>query len=104
MRSAESPTFVVLSIFTSTPELRQKFVELMREFIDTQVRLQPGAHSVEIFADESGSQIITLARWKDRASFEAFKRSESGQNATAYGLVLQPKVAFLQPEGSFAKE
>lgn len=104
VHAPEKPSFAVLSTFTSAPELRQKFVALMSEFIETGIWLQPGLHSVEVFTDETGGQIVTLVKWQDRASFERFKQSEAGRNAATFGLALQPRVQFLRPEGAFAKE
>jgi len=100
----EKPSFAVLSLFTSEPEHRAEFVTLAHDFLLSQVRWQAGLQSVELFTDESGEHIITLARWQDRAAFEAFKRSESGRQVTSFGLALRPQVFFLHPEASAARE
>lgn len=94
----EISSFVVLSLFTCEPEQRTEFVNLADDFLFSQVRFQPGLRSVELFTDESGEHIVSLARWKDRAAFEAFKQSESGHEVTSFGLALRPKVLFLRSE------
>ncbi|HYX70977.1 MAG TPA: antibiotic biosynthesis monooxygenase family protein [Terriglobales bacterium] len=94
----ETSSFVVLSLFTCEPEQRTQFVNLADDFLFSQVRFQAGLRSVELFTDESGEHIVSLARWKDRASFEAFKQSESGHEVTSFGLALRPKVLFLRAE------
>ncbi|HUK87709.1 MAG TPA: antibiotic biosynthesis monooxygenase family protein [Terriglobales bacterium] len=96
--------FAVLSLFTSGPEHRQEFVTLARDFLASRMRWQEGLHSVELFSDESGEHIVILARWQDRAAFEAFKQSPSGREVTSFGLALRPKVLFLRPEASFSRE
>ena len=96
----ETSSFVVLSLFTCEPEQRTEFVNLADDFLFSQVRFQEGLRSVELFTDESGHHIVSLARWKDRASFEAFKQSESGHEVTSFGLALRPKVLFLRPEAA----
>ena len=100
----EASSFVVLSLFTCEPEQRTEFVNLADDFLFSLVRFQEGLRSVELFTDESGQHIVTLARWKDRASFEAFKQSESGHEVTSFGLALRPKVLFLRPEAALPGE
>ncbi len=102
-RSSHEP-FIVLSVFTTAPELRGRFVSLIEEFAATQARLQPGICSVELFTDEGSEHIITLARWKDRDSFEGFKQSESGAQASQVALTLRPKVYFLRVENELTRE
>ncbi len=97
-------SFVVLSIFKSAPELRQRFLNLIEEFAAGQARVQPGLCGFELFTDESAEQIITLARWKDRASFETFKTSDAGKQATEVGRTLLPTIYFLHPEGALAQQ
>ena len=97
----EERSFIVLSLFTCEPEQRPRFLELAQDFLVSQVRFQPDLRSIELFADESGEHIVSLARWKDRAAFEAFKQSPSGHEVTSVGLALRPKVFFLQAEASF---
>ena len=100
----ETSSFVVLSLFTCAPEQRTEFVNLADDFLFSQVRFQPGLLSVELLTDESGEHIVSLARWKDRAAFEAFKQSESGHEVTSFGLALRPKVFFLRPEAALPGE
>lgn len=102
-QSDEQPSFVVLSVYNSSPELRQKFVELMQEFVETQALVRPGLCSFDIFTDEGGGRIVTLARWRDRKAFEDFKQSEVGRDAAEVGLVLRPTVYFLRPEAAPAE-
>jgi heme-degrading monooxygenase HmoA len=100
----EHASFVVLSVFTCEPKHRAEFVSLAHDFLMSQVRWQSGLCSVELFTDESGERFVTLARWQDRASFEAFKQSESGRHLTSFGLSLRPQVFFLQPEAALVPE
>ncbi len=100
--SDEQPSFVVLSVYNSSPELRQKFVRLMQDFAATQALVRPGLCSFDVFTDEDGERIVTLARWRDRKAFEEFKQSESGRDAAQVGLVLRPTVYFLRPETRLA--
>lgn len=100
--SSEQPAFVVLSVYNCSPELRQKYVELMQEFVETQVLMQPGLCAFDLFTDEGGERIVTLARWRDRKAFEDFKQSETGRGAAEVGLVLRPTVYFLHPETTLA--
>ena len=100
----ETSSFVVLSLFTCEPEQRTEFVNLADDFLFSQVRFQPGLLSVELFTDESGEHIVSLARWRDRGAFEAFKQSESGHEVTSFGLALRPKVLFLRPEAALPGE
>jgi quinol monooxygenase YgiN len=99
---APASPFIVLSVFTSVPEFRDSFVNLIEEFAASQTRLQPGICSLELFTDESSEHIVTLARWKDRASFEAFKQSQTGAHASEVARTLTPKVYFLRQETVFA--
>ncbi len=100
--SDSEPSFVVLSVYNSSPELRQRFVDLMKEFVETQALVRSGLCSFDIFTDEDGERIVTLARWRDRKAFEDFKQSESGRSAAEVGLVLRPAVYFLRPEAGLA--
>ena len=100
--SNEQPSFVVLSVYNCSPELRQKYVELMQEFVETQVLVRPGLCAFDLFTDEGGERIVTLARWRDRKAFEEFKQSEVGRDAAEVGLVLRPTVYFLRPETTLA--
>lgn len=97
-------SFAVLSLFTCDAANRAEFLNVARDFLASQVRWQEGLHSVDLFSDESGEHIITLARWRDRSAFEAFKQSESGRHVTSFGLALRPQVFFLQPEAAMARE
>ncbi len=101
--SPEVQPFIVLTVFTSVPEHRQTFVALIRDFANAQALMRPGLCDFEIFTDEGDAHIITLARWKDRATFEEFKRSETGMRASQTALVLKPTVYFLHPEGTLAE-
>lgn len=92
------PSFAVLTLFTSEPEHRDQFATLAHDVLISEARWQRGLHSVELFTDESGQHIVTLARWKDRATFEAFKQSEDGRHVAELGLTLHPNVLFLHPE------
>lgn len=96
--------FAVLTLFTSEPEHRAEFLTLAHDFLLSQMRWQSGLLAIELFTDESGEHIVTLAHWKDRATFEAFKQSESGSQVNRFGLALRPKVFFLQPEASLTRE
>ncbi len=87
----------VLTIFTVDPQHENRFTELAHDFLVSHARWQRGLNSIELFTDESGQRILTLARWKDRAWFEAFKQSDSGRHATELVLSLRPQVFFLQP-------
>ena len=102
-QSDEQPSFVVLSVYNSSPELRQRFVELMHEFAETQALVRPGLYAFDIFTDEGGERIVTLARWRDRKAFEDFKQSEVGRDAAEVGLVLRPTVYFLRPAATLAE-
>lgn len=97
-------SFAVLSLFTCEPEHRAEFLELAHDFLASQVRWRQGLHSVELFSDEGGEHIVTLARWQDRAAFEAFKQSESGRQVTSFGLAFRPQVFFLQPMAVESRE
>lgn len=97
-------SFIVLSVFTSAPELRGRFVNLIDEFATTHTRLEPGICSVELFTDEGSEHIVTLVRWKDRESFEQFKRSDSGVQASQVALTLRPKIYFLRMEHKITRE
>lgn len=92
------PAFVVLTVYTSSPEHRQEFVSLIHDFASTQALLQPGLKTFDIFTDEGSTHIVTLTRWRDRTAFEEYKRSESGIRASELALVLKPTVYFLHPE------
>lgn len=94
------PLFVVLSVYNCSPEHRQKYVALMQEFVETQALVRSGLCSFDLFTDEDGQRIVTLARWRDRAAFEEFRQSETGRNAAEVGLVLRPTVYFLRPESA----
>lgn len=97
MTTPPAGAFAVLTVYNSEPEHRQEFVALIHEFASTQALLQSGLIGFDIFTDEGERQIVTLARWKDRVAFEAFKRSESGIRASEMALVLKPTVYFLHP-------
>lgn len=101
--SPEVQPFVVLNVFTSAPEHRQAFVTLIRDFANAQALMHPELCAFEIFTDEGNEHIITLARWRDRAAFEEFKRSEAGMRASETALVLKPTIYFLHPEGTLAE-
>ena len=96
---ADEP-FVVLTIYRSSPERRQELITLMRDFAGTQAVLRTGLCTFEIFTDEGETLIVTLGRWKNRTVFEEFKRSEIGIRAAQMGLVLNPTVYFLRPQGT----
>ncbi len=100
----EAFSFAVLSLFACDPQHCQELLTLMRDFVASQVRWQPGLHSVELFSDETGGHLLTLARWRDRDAFQAFKQSESGQHVTSFGLTLRPQVFFLRPEAAVTRE
>lgn len=100
---AEQPSFAVLTVFTSSPEHRQDFVTLIHDFASAQAMTHPGLCAFDIFTDESNQHIVTLARWRDRSTFEEFKRSESGVHASQLALVLKPTVYFLRPEATLAE-
>lgn len=102
MLASEQP-FVVLTVFTSSPEHRQPFVTLIHDFAQAQSLALPGLDSFDLFTDEGEQHIVTLTRWKDRASFEEFKRSDSGRRASEIALVLNPVIYFLHPEASVAE-
>ncbi len=93
-------SFAVLTVFTILPEHQQRVADAMRVFATAQVHLQPGICSFELFSDESQQHIISLARWKDRTCFEAFKRSEDGARATELARVMTPAVYFLRPQAA----
>lgn len=97
---AESQPFVVLTIFTSSPQHRQQFVDLIHDFASVQAMSQPGIISFEIMTDEGQEHIVTLSKWKDRDSFEVFKRSGSSMRASVMARVLTPVVYFLHPEAA----
>lgn len=98
--SPQAPTFIVLTVYTSSPEHRQQFVDLIHDFASAQALSHPGLCSFEIFTEEGEQHIVTLARWKDRASFEAFKASGSSIRAAAIARVLSPVAYFLRPEAA----
>jgi quinol monooxygenase YgiN len=98
------PAFVVLTVYTSSPEHRQEFVSLMQDFVSTQALLQPGLETFDIFTDEGTTHIITLARWRDRTAFEGYKRSKGGIRASEMALVLKPTVYFLHPEATVSEK
>ncbi len=98
------PAFVVLTVYTSSPEHRQEFVGLIQDFASTQALLQPGLETLDIFTDEGTTHIVTLARWRDRTAFEEFKRSATGIRASEMALVLKPTVYFLHPEAVVAED
>jgi quinol monooxygenase YgiN len=75
---------------------------LIHDFANAQAMTRPGLCSFDIFTDEGEQHIVTLARWKDRAAFEEYKRSESGVRASQMALVLNPMVYFLRPEATLA--
>ncbi len=93
-------SFAVLTIFTNTPEQQQQVADAMRVWLTAQAHLQPGVCSFELFTDESGRHIISLSRWKDRASFEAFKSSAVGIRAAEADRALTPAQYFLRPEAA----
>ncbi len=92
--------FVVLTIYHSSPEHQQEFIDLLRDFAGTQEVLHTGLCGFEIFTDEGTTQIVTLGRWKNRTVFEEFKRSEVGIRSAQMGLVLNPTVYFLHPQAA----
>jgi heme-degrading monooxygenase HmoA len=100
----EETQFIVLSLFTCAPEQRRELLNLAEDFLYSQLRFQPDLRSIELLADESGEHIVTLARWKDRAAFEAFKRSAAGLEVNSYGLAMRPKVFFLSTEAFLREE
>lgn len=100
----EASLFAVLSLFSPDPEHRTEFQALVHDFLLSQARWQPGLQSVEMFTDEGGQQIVTLARWSSREAFEAFKQSESGRNVSEVALTLRPRVFFLHSEAFLAGE
>ncbi len=95
-------SFAVLRVFTHPPGQQQRVVDAMRVFATAQLHLQPGACSFELFSDESQQHIISLARWKDRESFEAFQHSEDAVRASELARGLAPAVYFLRPEAAVA--
>lgn len=97
--SPQAP-FLVLTVFTSSPEHRQQFVELIHDFATAQAMSHPGLAAFDIFTDEGEQHIVTIARWKDRSAFEAFKGSVSSIRASAIARVLTPVVYFLRPEAT----
>jgi len=102
-RSAASPSFAVLTMFTSSPEHRDRFVTLIHDFVAAQAITRPGLFSFDIFTDEGDEHIVTLAQWRDRAAFEDFKRTDSGRHASELALVLRPIVLFLHPKATLGE-
>lgn len=101
MSHAESDSsFAVLRVFTIPPEDRQRTVDKVRVFATAEAHLQPGICSFEMFTDEGQQHILTLVRWKDRESFEAYKSSAEGARAFELARMLTPTVFFLRPEAA----
>ena len=99
----EAPPFVVLTVYTSSPEYRQQFVDLIHDFATVQAMSHPGILTFEIFTDEGEQHIVTVSKWADRAAFETFKRSGTGMRAAAIARVLRPVVYFLRPEATLGE-
>jgi heme-degrading monooxygenase HmoA len=88
--------FVSLVIYPTEPASQTRAADNLAVLAAQKIRLLPGFLRGRIFVSDDGLNLISIAEWSDRESFEQFRRSEFGQSATQLLANLNPKAYWLR--------
>jgi quinol monooxygenase YgiN len=88
--------FLSLVIYPTDPDAQIRQADNLAVLAAQKIRLLPGFLRGRIFVSEDGQNIVSIAEWSDRHSFEQFRQSEFGQAATLLLANLNPKSYWLR--------
>jgi heme-degrading monooxygenase HmoA len=69
---------LVIAIFNSLPVKEGAADEIVERFAESRRHVQdfPGFVSMEVLKSSEGDEVLVITRWENRASFDAWVRSE----------------------------
>jgi heme-degrading monooxygenase HmoA len=75
----------VIAIFNSLPVKDGAADRIVERFAESRGHVQdfPGFVSMEVLKSDNGDEVLVITRWEDRASFDAWVRSD--EFASAHG-------------------
>ncbi len=92
----KEPLFTVLLMFECQPDEQSPLIDKLFNFINTRMKPQPGFVSSLVYASEDGTKVVEHFQWKDRASYENYRQSDSGKKAAQWLVTLHPQVFYLE--------
>ncbi len=88
--------FVALVIYPTTPATQSRRAETVARVGLDHIRRLPGFVRSQVLVSEDGECLVTATWWRDRDSFEQFRRSETGRAATTLAAEAGPKPYWLR--------
>ena len=88
--------FLALVIYPSSPEGQSRQAENLVRLTAEKLRTLAGFLRGRVYLSEDGNSLVTLTEWRDRPSFEEFRRSEYGRAAVALTAGLHPTSYWLR--------
>ena len=73
----------VIIIFAVEPERQQELINIIVEFVETEVKHQPGFVSSSIHKSLDGVRVMNYAQWQSREDYEAFVNNSEVQSQGA---------------------
>lgn len=73
----------VIIIFAVEPERQQGLINIIVEFVETEVKHQPGFVSSSIHKSLDGVRVMNYAQWQSREDYEAFVNNSEVQSQGA---------------------
>jgi heme-degrading monooxygenase HmoA len=93
-------SFFALVIYPTTTEAQTRQVGNLMRLASEKISPLPGFRGARMFVSEDGESLVTLTEWADRESFQKFRKSEMGRNATLLAADLHPKAYWLREHGA----
>ena len=96
--------FVALVIYPSTAAAQVGQADMLLRMTEAALKSMPGFLGGRVFLSEDGESVVTLVEWRDRESFNEFRRSGFGRAATQVVGELHPKAYWLRPHATVDAE
>ena len=88
--------FVALVIYPTTPEAQSRQADNLLRLVSETLRSLPGFQRARVLLSEDGENLVTVTEWRDRESFEQFRRSDFGRTAVQLAAGLHAKAYWLR--------
>jgi heme-degrading monooxygenase HmoA len=69
--------FLALVIYPSSADAQTRQADNLANMASEEILRQPGLLRARVLLSEDGTTIMTLTEWRDRASFQKFRRATS---------------------------
>lgn len=92
----KAASFIALVIYPTTADAQTRQADNFVRLASDRLQNLPGLVRARVLLSEDGASLLTLSEWRDRESFEEFRKSDFGRAASALMSELHPKAYWLR--------